>query len=332
MSIMMNQLVKVKPQNPRSLWRTLLAPMLLASLGLHGLLLLMPTGASDDPPIPPPDPEQDSVAITRVPPPGAPDAAATQSATLPGAGAGPGGGTSPARGAMAQPLVGSAATVAPPRPAEAQGRSQPTAPRRDQPQSPSASGTPSPAPSRPATPANPPAPSPPPTSPSRPLFDAEVGERLLAYVAALNLSKAQVERAAESIQNRFTYDPTAVTRSTFNTNKSEWESAIQRQTGMPGLTAEEDRNDFSTVYPQRVCLAEEPSAISIGALVNPDGSWRGEPTLLRSSGYGALDRKALQEIQTHRFAPAETVKAYVLTVEPTVDYGPRPCLDPNPAS
>ncbi|PSN06736.1 hypothetical protein C7293_30800, partial [filamentous cyanobacterium CCT1] len=50
----------------KSPWQILLAPMLLASLGLHGLFLVMPTGVSSEAPIPPPDPEQDSIAITRV--------------------------------------------------------------------------------------------------------------------------------------------------------------------------------------------------------------------------------------------------------------------------
>ena len=57
-----------KPNDSRPRWQRWLAPMLLASLGLHGLILLVPTGASQDEAIPPPDPEQDSVAITRIPP------------------------------------------------------------------------------------------------------------------------------------------------------------------------------------------------------------------------------------------------------------------------
>ncbi|PSN06735.1 hypothetical protein C7293_30795 [filamentous cyanobacterium CCT1] len=157
-----------------------------------------------------------------------------------------------------------------------------------------------------------------------------MGERLLAYVAALDLPSGQVERAAESIENRFAFDATAVTRETFNANQSAWESEIRQDTGLANLSPDIDRTEFTTVYPQRVCLSDVPGDINIGAVVNPDGSWRGEPTLLRSSGYGALDRKALQEIQDHTFSPAAGVKAYVLTVETSVDYGPRPCLDPNP--
>ncbi|MBE9141223.1 TonB family protein, partial [Nodosilinea sp. LEGE 07088] len=172
------------------------------------------------------------------------------------------------------------------------------------------------------------APEPPP--PAQPLFDADLGERLLAYVATLNLPQGQVDRAAESIENRFAFDANAVTRATLTANQQAWAAAIRQEPGLADLSPEINRTDFSTVYPQRVCLSEAPGAITIGALVNPDGTWRGEPTLLRSSGYGALDAKALREIKRHRFDPAEGIQAYTLTVETTVDYGPRPCIEPHP--
>jgi TonB family protein len=162
------------------------------------------------------------------------------------------------------------------------------------------------------------------------LFDAELGERLLAYVASLNLPSTQVDRAAASIQNRFGYNADAATRDAFNTKKTQWESTLQQQTGIAGLTAAEDRTAYATVYPQRVCLATDPGEIRVGALVGPDGTWQGEPVLLRSSGYGSLDRKALQEIQSQRFAPGEGLRAYVLTIKTSVEYGSRPCLGHTP--
>lgn len=323
---MINRAIKGKPQGQRSPWQNLLAPMLLASLGLHGLFLLMPVGSSSEAPIPPPDPEQDSVAITRVPPAGTADPGATTPAT-------PAAVPSAVRSAVpqVQTTAPRVQQTAPPR------RSQPSRPTRTanrpsaarpasaqpEPSAPAAS-------SAPATPPAPPAPSAPSTPPSRPLFSAEVGEQLLAYIAALDLPPSQVEQAAQSIQNRFAFNADAVTREALNANQQQWEAAIRQDTGLTELSPEIDRTDFSTVYPQRVCLSDQPGSITIGALVNPDGSWRGDPALLRSSGYGSLDRKALQEIQTHTFAPASGIKAYVLTVETSVDYGPHPCLDPNP--
>lgn len=308
------------PEQSRPLWQRLLAPMLLASLGLHGLLLLLPTGTGEDALVPPPDPEQDSIAITRVPPAGESEVAG---AAIPPSG--------PLQGqpaiAAQRPVAAAAA-----RSAVVQSRSQPRSQRRpaaapadrSQPGPPPAANPPAARPSTPATP--------PPTAPSstQPLFDGELGPQLLAYVAALNLPQAKVERAAESIQNRFSFNAAAVTGDTFDTNRNTWVSALRQDTGIADLSPEINRSEFSTVYPQRVCLTDAPGKIAVGAVANPDGSWRGAPTLLRSSGYGALDRKALQEIQRHRFAPGDGIKAYVLTIDTSVDHGGRPCLNPNP--
>ncbi len=306
--------------------------MLLVSLGLHGLLLLLPTGDADDALVPPPDPEQDSVAITRVPPAGKPDVAAIAGTT-----ASP---STPLRGPTAAPAAPVARANA-----SAVRSGRPQAPSRtatppSQPRSQAASPTNAQPTQPPPAPANPPAAGavtptpPPPSAPSstQPLFDAELGPQLLAYVAALNLPQAKVDRAAESIQNRFSFNTAAVTNDTFNANQSQWVTTLRQETGLADLSPEMNGSEFATVYPQRVCLADSPGEINVGALVNPDGSWQGEPALLRSSGYSVLDRKALQEIGRHRFAPAEGIKAYVLTIDTSVDYGDRPCLDPNPAS
>ncbi|MGB3135286.1 MAG: hypothetical protein WBB18_00655, partial [Nodosilinea sp.] len=226
--MVMNRAVKTKPQARRSHWQSLIAPMLLASLGLHGLFLLIPTGSSEAP-LPPPDSEQDSIAITRVPPAGTPDPAATSAAVVP----------APAAPAQArQPLSAQPLSRAAPPAQRAVPRRQPAAPRSQPPSQTSQTVQPSPAQPRPAlsvpsagttSPANPP---PPPPASSRPLFSAEVGERLLAYVASLNLPPGQVERAAESIQDRFAFNAAAVTREAFSANRAAWESKIRQDTGL----------------------------------------------------------------------------------------------------
>ncbi|HZG38431.1 MAG TPA: hypothetical protein VEZ50_07075 [Nodosilinea sp.] len=323
------------PEQSRPLWQMLLAPMLLASLALHGLVLLLPAGSSDEAVIPPPDPEQDSVAITRVPPAGAPDAAAV--ATPVPTAATPPSAAQPLAAAVPQPQ-GRAPVVRPavvpqpvqrPRPTASRPQASPPPPPSPQPQGPPASTSASASGAATAPAAAAPAQ---PTPSSSPLFGAEVGEGLLSYIAALNLPQSQVERAAESIQNRFGFNAAAVTREALNHNQRQWEAAIRQATGLAELSPETERTAFTTVYPQRVCLAEEPGEVRIGAVANPDGSWRGEPALLRSSGYGALDEKALQEIQRHRFDAADGIRAYILTVDTSVNYGPQPCLDPNPAA
>lgn len=330
------------PDRTRPLWQTLLAPMLLVSLGLHGLVLMLPAGSGGEAVIPPPDAEQDSVAITRVPPAGVSEAGAEAASAT----------TTPVPARQAAATMAIPQTQPQPRATVPQSRSQPPQPQprsrvqpqsqapsqiRSQPQAlpPSQAGpaSQSAVSGRPANSNSPVAAAAPalpaPDTSSRPLFDGNLGERLLAYVATLDLPQAQIDQAAESIQDRFAFNAAAVTREAFNTNQQQWEAAIRQESGQADLAPEINRTEFSTVYPQRVCLTDVPGDINIGAVVNPDGSWRGGPTLLRSSGYGALDRKALQEIQNHTFPPADGLKAYVLTVETTVDYGPRPCLDPN---
>lgn len=53
----------------RPLWQFLLPPMLLASLALHGAVLFTPVAPSEDDLVPPPDPEEDGIGITRIDPP-----------------------------------------------------------------------------------------------------------------------------------------------------------------------------------------------------------------------------------------------------------------------
>jgi|GEM_PF-928558 len=330
------------PKPVKPLWQSLLAPMLLASLGLHVLLLLLPTGASDDVVIPPPDPEQDSVAITRVPPPSAPatqpiDGVATTSTP-----------------ATAQALRGQAQSLAQSSQAGAQATTRQQTSRRSSggvSQS-GSGGTTSSAgvgntgaglansggsarsaePSQAAGTNQAVVPTPPPatTEPSRALFDPEIGERLMAYVAALNLPQTQVDNLRASIQDRFGFAAAATSREAYSTNLRDWEESIRQETGEADLSAEVDRTSLSVTYPQRVCLVNDPVEVRVGVLTNPDGSQRGEPVVLRSSGYAALDQKALAAVQDHKFPEADGIKAYTIAVATQVDYGRRPCLNAKP--
>jgi hypothetical protein len=319
------------PKKSKPLWQTLLAPMLLASLGLHGLVLMLPAGSSDEV-IPPPDPEQDSVAITRVPPPAVPANSPTQ----------PVAGLSPAAPLPAQtqprpsqPLAQSPQTAAPrsaaPRPAAPRPRSSPPSSTATPPNS---APNPSSSDSTPSPPAQPPAvvPSPDAAQPSRPLFNSELGEGLMAYAAALNVPLAQVDRLRASIQDRFGYAYAATTDEAYSTNQSQWEASIQQETGLADLGVERDRTDFSVTYPQRVCLRHEPGEIRLGVLTAADGRPQPTPVVLRSSGYGALDDRALQAVMEHTFPATGAMKAYTVTVNTQVDYGRHPCLGTQPES
>ena len=308
------------PEKSRPLWQVLLAPMLLASLGLHGLVLMLPAGSSNEAMIPPPDPEQDSVAITRVPPAGeseivTPGAEATPPAVAPGTPVGTAGARVNAVRSPASPVP----------PAQRTGpvnqASSPALPPGPPPaQTPTASA--------PATPA--PAATPPPTAPaassSQPLFEGDLGERLQTYVARLNLPQERIDQLLAAIGQRLVYSDLNTSDADYSQNLSRWQQAIRAETGLTALTPEAAPTELPITYYQRACLSEEPGTAQVGVIVSPVGSPRREPVLLRSSGYGIVDAKALRTVADHRFPRGGEVKAYTVTLPTEVDHGPSDCL------
>lgn len=304
------------PKASKPLWQTMVAPMVLASLGLHGLFLLVPLGQSKEGAIPPPDPEKDSVAITR----SLPAAPAGNAPTLATANPALVNAVPPAPGAVPAGVKAGSLPVPPATPAPRSTRSRPPAPVANSPSPEKFTPVTSPANSLPLT-----NPSPPPT-PARPAIDPNLGQRLLAYAANLTLPGEQISQLRRYILQRFGYGEAATQRDAYNSKLQQWEASIQQQTGIPGLRAEVDRSELSITYQQRVCLRVEPGESRIGVLINPDGSQRQEPVLLRSSGYGLLDQEAVDLVKRHSFPSTQAVKAYTVGVKNRLDYGRQPCL------
>ncbi|WP_156119655.1 energy transducer TonB [Leptolyngbya sp. KIOST-1] len=302
-----NRFTASKPSRPL---RQLLAPMLLASLALHGLVLMLPSGSSSDVVIPPPDPEQDSVAITRVPPAGTPDTEAAPPPLAP---------------AVAPATVGTAATPVQPqptrpstpvRPAQAspaaarpRGGTTQSTPRANGAVPPSTSADSPPS----ATPATPPAP---PSAPSasQPLFEGDLGERLRAYVAGLSLSPERIEQLRAAILQRVTYTAEATTTAAYEQNLSQWQQTIRTETGLSDLTPAPAPEDLAVTVVQRACLSEPPGPVQAGVLVSPSGTVRSQPVVLRSSGYGVVDDRALQAVASHQFPSASEARAFTVTI------------------
>jgi TonB family protein len=163
-------------------------------------------------------------------------------------------------------------------------------------------------------------------TPARPAIDPNLGQRLLAYAANLQLPGERINQLRSYILQRFGYSEAVTHRDVYNSNLKQWESLIQQQTGISDLTAEIDRSQLSITYQQRVCLRAEPGEARVGVLVNPDGSQRQEPVLLRSSGYAVLDQEAVELVKRHNFGPAPTLKAYTVPVKNRLDYGRQPCI------
>lgn len=316
------------PQPSRPLWQTLLAPMLLASLGLHGLVLMLPTGAAGDAVIPPPDPEQDNVAITRIPPAAA-NPAASPVVPLPGAAGQP----VPQR--PIQPVAAAspqATQAAPGRPAATRPATRsphataPTSASRSTPPSlpgPTAA-TDDAAPVR-VTPPNPGVPTPAPT-PSP--ISQDRREQVLAYLSGLDFSQERIDQLAATMWQRYGYSGQDTTRGEYTGNLNQWQVQIQQETGRADLVAEEDRTNLEVSFARRVCLAQAPGEVKVGFVANPDGSFRQEPVVLRSSGYAELNQKALDVVRQHEVPAADQIKAYTVTVETSVDYGENDCLEP----
>ncbi|WOD39092.1 hypothetical protein [Nodosilinea sp. E11] len=297
--------------------------MLLASVGLHGLVLMLPVGADSDAVIPPPDPEQDSVAITRVPPAGTAEAAASEAPAVAIAPVGVA-----AAPAQPQPTIPSTPTARPAQapPRRAAGAARPTA-QANGAAPPRASATSSPPTNSATPPAEPVRPSDqsPTPSASQPLFEGDLGERLRTYVAGLNLSPERVEQMRAAILQRVTYTPEATTAIAYEQNLSQWQQAIRTETGLSDLTPSPAPEELSVTYYQRACLSEPPGPVQAGVLVSPSGSTRSQPVVLRSSGYGAVDDHALRTVASHRFPSASGAKAYTVTVE-TELVGQSDCL------
>lgn len=292
----------------------MVAPMLLASLGLHGLFLLVPMGQSKEGAIPPPDPEKDSVAISRSLPPAPPNPPGLSAANPALVGA-----PLPAAGGLvttpAKVKVGSLPAPAASKPRPVTRASATPAPR---PSAPAASVSPSS--SLPLTPPSAP------VTPARPAIDPNLGQRLLAYASTLQLSGERVNQLRGYISQRFSHNDATTTFDAYANKLKQWETQAQQETGIPDLTAETDRSQLSITYQQRVCLRVQPGEARVGALVNPDGSQRQEPVLLRSSGYAILDQEAVALVKNHRFSPNDTIKAYTVPVKNRLDYGQQPCL------
>lgn len=319
------------PKSKRPRWQTLLAPMLLASLGLHGLFLLIPVASSDEAAIPPPDPEEDNIAITRIPP-----AAADAAPSQPVAAATATPQTVPQRPVQAttQPRA-----VARPR-ASSQTPATRTAPNRTVARTtnvPSAGANQAELPSLPGqgnstdgsstARVNSPNPDVPPPEPTIPTLGQDRRETILAYVAGLNLPEERMNQLAATVWQRYGYSTLDTSRGEYTDNLTQWQAMIQQETGLADLVAEEDRTDFSVEMERRVCLVRPPGEVKVGFVVNPDGSFRQAPVLLRSSGYDELNQKALDTIQQYNPAADDDIKAYTVTVETAVDYGPNDCLD-----
>lgn len=306
-------MTRVLNSKPKPGWQKLVAPMLLASLGLHGLLLLLPVSSEEDA-LPPPDFEQDNIAITRVPP-AAPAAANPPLASTPTA-------LSPAA-RVAQPASPAASrqpSAAPARRASAQTARRQTASNPAQSTAASAGQVVGPPPDPAGLSA--------PLSPQPRPFDSALYEKLLAYAQALQLPQGQIAQLASTLSQRYAYSAANTTGEAVNANLKRWVDQVKQSTGQPDLWNEVLEPPLTLTHRRRVCLTPPPQAVQAGILVTPSGQPEAEPVLLQSSGYAFLDAVALAQVKQQNFPSTEGYRAYTVDVNVAVDYGSLDCLKP----
>ena len=305
--------------------------MLLASLALHGALLLIPTAASDDAAIPPPDFEQDNIAITRIPPTAPPNeqSAETPVASTPvnsvGSPSNPG--QTAAAGANATTSPANSRSTSP-----AQTQSQRSRASQASGQSPtnSSQAVPSLNAAAPANQSPPPSSSLPLTPVERQPFNPNIYQRLLAHAQTLTLPSAQISQIAARLTQQFTYSEQNTSDMEFNVNLAQWVESVKQAPGQSNLWNEAYEKPVSIQHYHRVCLNPAPHSAVVGAVVSPSGQLQGKPALLKSTGYGFLNDVVLEAIKEYAFPAAGEPKAYTIDTAVQIDHGDLDCLRPYP--
>lgn len=299
--------------------------MLLLSLAVHGAVLMIPVSSSEEAAIPPPDPEQDNIAITRIPPT-EPQSKPTPTQTLTAS-------TPLARPAQASPAQRATQPTAAASATNSRSRQAPTRrttqPNRSQSSRATSQGTvPNLASSPTASPPAPPPASLPLSNVERPPFNATIHQRLLAHAQTLRQPQSQLNQLTASLVQQYAYSAENTSGEAFGNNLAAWVNEIKNTTGKPDLWNEALDPALTLKHYRRVCLEPSPQKAVVGALVSPSGAIQGMPTLLQSTGYPFLNTAVLETVGAHAFPVSGEQKAYTVDVNIQVDYGSADCLKP----
>ena len=291
-------------------WRWFLPPMLLVSLGLHGLILFTPVAPSEDDLVPPPDPEEDGIAITKIDAPTsravrtqAPTAAPTAvpNNSTPTANRAPA--TTPSRPQTNQANNSTNARRNQANRNQANRNSRgsgnnrnPSARNNNQASNQRSQDNPS------STPvANNPNPTAPEVkSPAQIAFEEYV-DVFSGYLGLKTISEADAA-----------------------TFRAQWLSSFTEGDAAYANLAIQPLNNLDQIpYEAKICLPSNPDSAQILALVEADGSLNEFIRVVQSTGYRSFDETANSLLQKHTFPSAETPQAYLVEVE--VDYDPENC-------
>ncbi|MEM8603608.1 MAG: hypothetical protein AAGE59_11190 [Cyanobacteria bacterium P01_F01_bin.86] len=282
-------------------WRWFLPPMLLASLGLHGLVLFTPVAPSEDDLVPPPDAEEDGIALTKI------DAPKTRVApSVPS--------TPPGTATSATAPPATANTAGTPIRSSSIGATSPEASTPPTPQR-NSLGVPPLTPTQRAS--NPVVP-PPPTG--------------IAVTNSANTSDPASATKPEPLKEYFEvfkgYRGQTITQETAAQSRQSWLDAIaELGTAYANLEPKPLDGLDKIPYETKVCLPEAPLPAQFLVLVEPEGTLYSDTQKLQTTGYVKFDLAAESLIKKHEYPSVSAPEAYL--VEVAVDYEETNCQQPQ---
>ena len=153
----------------------------------------------------------------------------------------------------------------------------------------------------------------------------------------------KVIESLKALMNRWAialnYNPKGTDDSSAQAARAKWTDKISSQASRSsvGSLEPESIEDFMRVnYPIeasardseqafRVCLEQPPGPAEVGVLFDSQGEIVGEPELIRSTGYQAVNREAIAQVESAEALPTNRrSKAFVLEVP--IDYDKQACV------
>jgi hypothetical protein len=296
-------------------WHWFFPLMLLASIGLHGVVLFMPVAPSEDELVPPPDPEEDGIAITKIeaPQPRSPAAASSAPAN-------------PGTVKTARPAPTTAAAQTP-----SAGASRPS----PAPTSPHRTGTRSTTQER----------SPTVTARTQNRQDAQTSQPTvpdLSTVGAVPNPNATAptvpptpdngrENAVSStsafeayIKVFEAYNGVTISEAEATSLRQSWLASFRDRGAAFANLEIQPLKDFDPLpYEANICLPSPPATAQVLVLVDAEGNVDEYQPFIQRTGYRNFDGEASQQIANHGFPDAETPQAYLAEIP--VAYDPEDC-------
>ncbi|MEM9116340.1 MAG: hypothetical protein AAGD09_00490 [Cyanobacteria bacterium P01_F01_bin.56] len=305
----------------RSLRRYFLPFVLLFSLGLHGMILLVPTAPGEDEWVAPPDPEEDGITVTKTAPPTSqratsnpePSSAAntSQRVNQSARAATPNGNLTQTSGSVSARAAsgGLQSSNGSNRSAVSRNETSPTPTANQRNRSlQNASTTGSRASSSPVVPPL----SNPNPSPAVPSSRAVEGRRqFLSYADLFATYRGVNPLTPEAVAER----------------RSLWLSSFTDQ-GDPYTDLEiQPLAEFELIpYGAKICLPSAPDPAELLVLVEADGTVNSDIMTLQSTGYRQFNEAAQAIVEQHKYPSTDLPKAYAVQVR--VDYGQERCQWP----